>query len=160
MGILFPCSFGFRQKSFSSIPADFATFTEEILNGRLHFLCSAEGRNFFEDSVLSIIHKNFSEPQLSDLNPRPNLDNSYNPSGLGTTEGRGHVSPTFLRSKNKKPTKVKRESVSKQKQLKGCYQGQNVTVLAILECLGFKIFSCWSTIVADNTFQCSMAPPL
>ena len=47
-----------------------------------------------------------------------------------------------------------------QKLLKGCYQGQNVTVLAILECLEFKIFSCPPTMVADNTFQCSMAPPL
>ena len=36
----------------------------------------------------------------------------------------------------------------------------NVTVLAILECLKFKNFSCLPTIVADNTFQCSLAPPL
>ena len=44
--------------------------------------------------------------------------------------------------------------------LKGCHQGQNVTVLAILERLEFKNFSCWSTMVADNTSQCSMDPPL
>ena len=32
--------------------------------------------------------------------------------------------------------------------------------LAILECLELKTFSCRPTMVADNTFQCSMAPPL
>ena len=34
----------------------------------------------------------------------------------------------------------KKERFSKQKQLKGCHQGQNVTILAILECLEFKNF--------------------
>ena len=37
----------------------------------------------------------------------------------------------------------------KKKLLKGCHQGQNVTVLAILARLELK-----------NTFQCSMVPPL
>ena len=47
-----------------------------------------------------------------------------------------------------------------QKLLKGCHQGQNITVLAILECLEFKNFSCQPTVVASNTFQCKMALPL
>ena len=37
---------------------------------------------------------------------------------------------------------------------------ENVTVLAILEYLEFKSFSCYPTMVAGNTFQCFMAPPL
>ena len=55
---------------------------------------------------------------------------------------------------------AKGKKVSKQKLLKGCHQGQTDTVLAILERLEFKFFSCRSTMVAANTFQCSMAPPL
>ena len=41
--------------------------------------------------------------------------------------------------------------------LKNC---QNITVLAILERPGFKNFSCRPTMVASNTFQCSMASSL
>ena len=67
--------------------------------------------------------------------------------------------PTFLRTK-KKVRKRKKERVSKQKLLKGCHQDQNITVLAILERLEFENFSCWPTIVADSTFQCSMTSPL
>ena len=68
----------------------------------------------------------------------------------------------FLKSKakRKKGDKGKKERVSKQKLLKGCHQGQNIIVLAILERLEFENFSCRPTMVADNTFQCSMAPPL
>ena len=44
----------------------------------------------------------------------------------------------FLRNKKKKGKQRKKERVSKQRLLKGCHQGQNVTVLAILECLEFK----------------------
>ena len=36
---------------------------------------------------------------------------------------------------------------------KGCYKDQNVTVLAILERLELKIFSCQPTMVADNTLH-------
>ena len=54
----------------------------------------------------------------------------------------------------------KKERISKHRLLKGCYQGQNVTALAILERLQFKNFSCRPTTVDYNTFQCSMAPPL
>ena len=68
--------------------------------------------------------------------------------------------PTFLCSKKKKGWQRKKERVSKQKLLKGCQQGQNVIVLTILERLELENFSCRPTMVADNTFQCSMAPSL
>ena len=76
--------------------------------------------------------------------------------------GRGGIPPPplFFRSKEKIGKKRKKRRVSKQKLLKGCHQGQNVTVLAILERLEFKNFSCRPTMVADIPFQCSMAPPL
>ena len=64
----------------------------------------------------------------------------------------------FCVAKRKKGNKGKKERLSKQKLLKGCHQGQNVTVLAILERLEFKNFSGRPTMVADNTCQCSMAP--
>ena len=48
--------------------------------------------------------------------------------------------PTFLHKKNKIGKKRGTERISKQKLLKGCHQGQNVTVLAILERLEFKNF--------------------
>ena len=66
----------------------------------------------------------------------------------------------FTLQKEKKGKKGKKERLSKQKLLKGCHQGQNVTVLAILERLEFKYFSGRPTMVTDNTCQCSMAPPL
>ena len=50
------------------------------------------------------------------------------------------MSPTFLRSERKKGNKGGKERLSKQKLLKGCHQGENVTVLAILERLEFKNF--------------------
>ena len=62
--------------------------------------------------------------------------------------------PIFLRSKKKKGEQ-KKERISKQKLLKGCHQGQQVTVLAILERLEFKHFFSQPTTVADNTFYCS-----
>ena len=46
-----------------------------------------------------------------------------------------------------------------QKLSKGCHQGQNIIVLAILERLEFKTFYYRPTMVADNTFQCSTAHP-
>ena len=71
---------------------------------------------------------------------------------------------TFLRSKKKKGKQRKKERLSKQKLLKDCHQGQNVTVLAILEHLverlEFKNFSGPPNMVADNTCQCSIAPSL
>ena len=66
-------------------------------------------------------------------------------------------SPRFCVAKRKKGNQGKKERFSKQKLLKDCHQGQNVTVLAILECLEFKKFSCRPAMVAGNTFQCSMA---
>ena len=56
--------------------------------------------------------------------------------------------------------KEKKERISKQNLFKGCYQGQNVTVLAILERLEFKNSSGRPAMVAGNTCQCSMAPAL
>ena len=50
----------------------------------------------------------------------------------------GACLPLFLHSKKKKGNTGKKERVSSQKLLKGCHQGQKVTVLAILEHLGFK----------------------
>ena len=67
---------------------------------------------------------------------------------------------TFLRSKKKKGQQREKRKTFKQKLLKGCHQVQNVTVLAIVERLEFKHFSGRPTMVADNTCQCSMAPPL
>ena len=66
---------------------------------------------------------------------------------------------TFLRSEKKKGGK-KKKRVSWQKLLKGRHQGQNVTVLGLLERIEFKNFSCQPTMAVDDTFQCSMAPPL
>ena len=78
-----------------------------------------------------------------------------------TGEGGWAAMPsTFLRSKKKKRNKGTSEMVSKQKLLKDCHQSQNITVLAILELLEFENFSCQPTMVAGNTFQCSMAPRL
>ena len=64
--------------------------------------------------------------------------------------------PLFCVAKRKKGDKGKKERVSKQKLLKGYHQG---IVLAILERLEFENFSCRPTMVADNTFQCSMPHP-
>ena len=73
-----------------------------------------------------------------------------------TVQGRQHRAG----GGEKMETKEKKERVSKQKLLKHCHQGQKVTVLDILERLEFKSFSCRPVMAADNTFQCSMAPPL
>ena len=51
----------------------------------------------------------------------------------------GHGPLLFCVAKRKKGNKGKKR-VSKQKLLKDCHQGQNVIVLAILECLEFKKF--------------------
>ena len=86
--------------------------------------------------------------------------NLHNYTGPATPGGRGGACPlpppTFLRSKKKK----RENKENYWKLLKGCHQGQNITVLAILECLEFKNFSFRPTMVADNTFQCSMTPPV
>ena len=70
------------------------------------------------------------------------------------------AAPHFCAAKRKKGNKGKKERVLKQKLLKGSHQGQNITVLPILKRIEFKNLSCRLTLVADNTFQCSMAPPL
>ena len=43
-----------QKKEVSQIPADSVTFTEVILNGKLHFLCSVKSPNF----ALDILRKN------------------------------------------------------------------------------------------------------
>ena len=68
--------------------------------------------------------------------------------------------PFFCVAKRKKENKGKKERVSKQKLLKDYHRGQNVTVLATLQRLEFKNFTCRPTMVANKTFQCSMAPLL
>ena len=62
----------------------------------------------------------------------------------------------FFVAKRKKENKGKKERVWNQKLLKGWHQGQNVTVLAILERLEFKNFSCWQAMVANKIFQHGM----
>ena len=74
---------------------------------------------------------------------------------LVTQEGeRGPPPLTFFLEK-----KREKRNYSKQELLKGCHQGQKVTVLAILERLQFKNFSCRIIVLAGSTFQCSMVPP-
>ena len=47
-------------------PADLLTFTEEILNGKLHFLCSAASRNKVDvESVFK--HKDDSASEFSPI---------------------------------------------------------------------------------------------
>ena len=77
-------------------------------------------------------------------------------------KGLGAYPPTFSRSIKKKGNqREKRKSFkAKQKLLKGCYQGQNVTILVILVRLEIKNFPCQLTMVADSTFQYFMVPPL
>ena len=79
---------------------------------------------------------------------------------LGPATPGGAWPPTFCRAKRKIWKQKRKERVSTQKLLKGCHQGQNIIVLAILGRVEFKNFSCWPTMVADSTFQCSIAPPL
>ena len=82
--------------------------------------------------------------------------------GRGAMPPRPHPPPPiFFRSKNKIGKKRKKGKSFKAKTIKrGCHQRQNVTVLAILERLEFKKFSCRPTMLADIPFQCSMARPL
>ena len=59
--------------------------------------------------------------------------------------------PPLIPPPEKKEGKYReKERYSKEKLLKGCHQGQNDTVLAILECLEFKNCSCRSTMVTGN----------
>ena len=57
-------------------------------------------------------------------------------------EGGGMAHPFFCVAKRKNRNKEKKGRVSRKKLLKCCYQGLNVTFLAILERLEFKKFSC------------------
>ena len=89
--------------------------------------------------------------------PTPNLPKAM----PATLPPPPHHPPSFFCvAKRKEGNKRKKERLLKQKLLKGCHQGQNVTALAILKRLEFKTFSGWPTMVADNTCQSSMTPPL
>ena len=70
--------------------------------------------------------------------------------------GSGWVTHTFFGSKKKKGKQKKLEGVSKQKLLKGYNNGINITVSVTLERLKFNNL----IIVAENNFQCLMAPLL
>ena len=67
-----------------------------------------------------------------------------------------HTLSVFCVTKRKKGNKGKEERVLKQKLLKVCHQGQNVTVLAILERLKFKYFLVSQ--VADKYFSVFFGP--
>ena len=89
--------------------------------------------------------------------------NLINISNISKFQGRQHRGgqevigpPLFCAAKRKKGNKGKKERISKQKLLKSCHQGQNITVLAILERLELKNISYPWTMVANNTFQCSI----
>ena len=69
-----------------------------------------------------------------------------------------HTHMPSLAAKRKKRKQRKKEAVSKEKPLKDCDQGENVTILAILQRLKFKNFACRTTMVADNTVQCASGP--
>ena len=76
-------------------------------------------------------------------------------------EGRGGACPfppTFLQSKKKKGKQREKRKSFKAEIIKRLSLRSNVTVLAILERLEFKTFSCGPTMVAENIFQCSVAP--
>ena len=78
----------------------------------------------------------------------------------GDTRGTGEGGGEGEGAKRKKRNKGKKQRALKQQLLKECHQSQHVTVLAILEHLEIKTFSCRPTMVADNTFECFMAPSL
>ena len=108
--------------------------------------------NFTTEAILTFLFSTLNKPITTLKSNQNNRDSDT-----------GHAPPPphpLMRSKKKKGNLGKKERFSKQKLLKGCHQGQNVTVLAILECLKFKNCSCRPTTVAGNAFQCSMAPPL
>ena len=112
---------------------------------------------------VNIKQRNFSKasqgrrPGAMPPSPPPTPSAPFSPTIFHTHT---HTHTLFCVAKIKKGNKGRKERVSKQKLLKGCHQGQNVTVLAILERLEFKNFSCQLTMVAGNTFQRFMAPPL
>ena len=68
--------------------------------------------------------------------------------------------PTFLCRKRKNGNKGQNTKDFKAETIKRLLLRLSHTVLAILVRLEFKNFSFRPTMVADNTFQCSLAPPL
>ena len=85
------------------------------------------------------------------------LNYSITQSGPGKPRGQGgHAPLLFCVTKRKKENKEKKIK----RLLKDCHQVQTFTVLDTLERLELKNFSFRLTMVAGNTFQCSIAPPL
>ena len=70
------------------------------------------------------------------------------------------MAPHFFRSKKKKGKQREKRKTFKAETIKRLSPKSNVTVLVILERLEFKNSSGRQIMVADNTCQCSMAPPL
>ena len=91
---------------------------------------------------------------ISSINPFSRTGDTGGPGGGVMTP------PPFCVAKRKKRNKGKKQRVLKQKLLQECHQSQNVTVLVIVERAEFKIFSCRPTMVAENTLEYFMAPPL
>ena len=50
--------FTLYKKCFDANPADLVTFTEEILNGKLHFLCSVKTKDTFNKILKSSVSIN------------------------------------------------------------------------------------------------------
>ena len=81
-------------------------------------------------------------------------------SGPAILEEPGAMGLPFLRIKNKKGEQREKRKTFKAETIKRLSPRLKCYCLAILERLEFKNFSGRSTMVADNTCQCSMAPPL
>ena len=116
-----------------------------VLTNMMVFYRSSRSEVFCKKGAL----KNFAKFTRTLLCQRPFLNKV---AGLQGRRQRHTHTHTFVRSKKKKEKQRTKERVSIQKLLLGCHQVQNVTVLAILERLEFKIFSCRPTKVANNTF--------
>ena len=76
------------------------------------------------------------------------------PQGRRNGEGGAWPPHFFAQQKEKRETKTKKKGFQSRnyKLLKGCHQGQNIIILAILDRLEFENFSCRSTMVADDIF--------
>ena len=68
-------------------------------------------------------------------------ESQYITQGLRHQGAGGPWPPLFCLANRKKGNQGEKERFSKQELLKCCHQGQNVAVLAILECLELKNFS-------------------
>ena len=83
---------------------------------------------------------------------------------MSKTQGRQHQRSSgvhnpqlFCVAKRKRGNNGEKRKSFQAETLKGCHEGKNITALAILERLEFKIFSFRPAMMADNTFQDYMA---